>query len=205
MVVDMLQRVLTDGAEQDDFVITMVPAGAARLPTGRVVGCDPLSFTHLAEPYTVPVSPGRYPLRAWVAIRHRDGAELDRHTAALQLVIREEPAVRWEQALLPGQDPSRLDDDEYFAYPVDTGTGTFADESAVQALTQWTYEQVEAAFLPPVPLPAPATLSAVTDQPTGANVVLVSAGLGAGRYPTFIGYTAAGEVACYVTTFLVIR
>jgi hypothetical protein len=205
MVVDMLQRVLTDGAEQDDLVMTMVPAGEARLPTGRVVGCDPLSFTQLAEPYTVPVPPGRYPLRAWVAIRHHDGAELERHTAALQLVIREEPAAHWEQALLPGQDPARLDDDEFFAYPVDTGTGTFADESAVRGLTRWTYEQVEAAFLPAVPAPAPAVLTAVTDERTGANVVLVSAGRGAGRYPTFIGYTGGGEVACFVTTFLVVR
>jgi uncharacterized protein DUF4241 len=204
MVADMLERVLTNGAEQDDYVVAMVPAGEAALPTGRVVGCDPLSFTHLAEAFTVRVPPGRYPLRAWMAIRHHDGTEIERHTAALQLVIRDERAVGWEQALLPGQDPARLADNEFFAYPVDTGTGTLADETALRALTQWTYERVEAAFVPAVSLPPPATLAAVTDRRTGANVVLVSAGRGEGSYPTFIGRTGSGEVACFVTTFSVL-
>lgn len=201
MVAELLQRVLTEGAARDDLLITMVPAGEATLPTGRVVGCDPLSFTHLAEPFTVRVPPGRYPLRAWVAIRHGEGAEIERHTAALQLVIRAERPARWEQALLPGQDPARLDDDECYAYPVDTGVGTLADEAALRALTEWGYERVEAAFVPSDPAPAPATLAAVTDRRTGANVVLVSAGRGDGRCPTFIGRTAGGEVACFVTTF----
>ncbi|MDT5032034.1 MAG: hypothetical protein QOC94_2205 [Actinoplanes sp.] len=45
---------------------------------------------------------------------------------------------------------------------------------------------------------------AVVDELTGANIIQVSSGWGDGVYPTFVGYTAAGEVACFVTDFQVI-
>jgi uncharacterized protein DUF4241 len=55
-----------------------------------------------------------YRLRAWVAVLHKDGAEWQRRVAALQLVIRDEPAARWEPALLAGQDASALDAGSFF-------------------------------------------------------------------------------------------
>jgi hypothetical protein len=51
--------------------------------------------------------------------------------------------------------------------------------------------------------PVPAAISAVTDEATGANVATVGSGWGDGRYPTFIGYNAGGEVTCFVTDFIV--
>jgi hypothetical protein len=43
----------------------------------------------------------------------------------------------------------------------------------------------------------------VTDTATGANVATVATGWGDGVYPTFIGYTTGGQIACYVTDFMV--
>lgn len=207
MVLDidaMLGRALTEGAEHAhghrDYVVQAVPVGDVVLPTGRVVGCDPLFVAGAAEPFTVTVAPGRFALRGWVAVEHVDGTEIDRRTAALQLIIRDEPVARWEPALLPGQEVTALDENEFFAHPVDTRTSTLADETALTGLTKWNYERVEAVFVPFQTPTAPAALGAVTDTATGANVIAVSADNGS--YPTFIGYTAAEEVACFVTAFL---
>jgi Protein of unknown function (DUF4241) len=116
------------------------------LPTGRVVGCDP--FVAQAVPFVDAVTPGRYQLRAWVAVLSKDGAESQRRIAALQLVVLDEPVADRTMALHLGQEVACLGDDEYFGYGVDTGTGTLADQVAIEALNQWDYEQVEDAFIP---------------------------------------------------------
>jgi hypothetical protein len=204
-----LSRLLTPGAryadEHDDYAIEPHPLGDVTFPTGQVVGCDPLTADD-AEPFTVAVAPGAYPLRAWVAVLYRDGAEQQRRVAALQLVIRDEPAVRWEPALVAGNDPSVLGPDEFFGYGVDAGTGTLADVTAVRALAGWEYERVEDVYIPDrIPeWPVPGAAGAVTDEPSGANVILVSSGWGDGAYPTFIGYAATGEVSSFVTDFMVL-
>lgn len=210
-----LNRLLAPGAtfpdtgspdEGAEYVLESHSAGDVVLPTGQVVGCDPLAFPD-PDPFTVTVGPGTYPLRVWVAVLQQAGAEWDRTVAALQLVIRDEPAARWEPALVKGQDPAELEDDAFFGYPVDAGTGTLADVAAVTALGAWDYEQAEAAFIrdraPGAPVPG-GVFPAVTDEASGANVVAVTSGLGDGAYPTFIGYTGSGEVASFVTDFLVL-
>jgi hypothetical protein len=170
-----------------------------------VVGCDPLTADD-AEPFTVRVAPGAYPLRAWVAVLYRDGAEQQRRVAALELVVRDEPAVVWQPALVAGNYPAELGPDEFFGYGVDAGTGTLADVTAVRALAGWDYEHVEAVYIPDeIPLaPVPGVAGSVTDEASGANVILVSSGWGDGAYPTFIGYAAPGEVSSFVTDFMVV-
>jgi len=226
---EMLDRLLTEGARHSDdthdYELTMVPVGDVTLPTGHVVACDPLIPTGETPPFTVTVPPGRYPLRAWVAVAYlpartlarassraaapataepplRNRVEAHRRTAALQLAIRDEPITAWEPARPP--DPSFLDEDGFAAYPVDTGTATLADERALRSLSTWDYKDVESAFVPPHPPDIPGTLSAVTDPTTAANVVAVHPGCGDGAYATFIGRTAKGEVGCFVTDFRVI-
>jgi hypothetical protein len=180
-----------------DQALRMVPLGDVVLPTGRVVGCDPLAATGSIEPFTVTVAPGRYPLRSWVSVAHVDGVEVGRRTAALQLTIREGPVSRWEPALLPGQEAASLGADEVFVHSVDTGLSTLADEVALTGLARWDYARVEASF---VPTRAGMAAGAVTDLATGANVTAVS--VDTGTYPTFIGYTGAEGVACLITAFL---
>jgi hypothetical protein len=204
-----LDRLLIPGArftdEHGEYLVEAHPVDDIVLPTGRVVGCDPLVCPE-AEPFTVGVAPGRYPARAWVAVVLRDGDEADRRVAALELVVRDEPVVRWEMALVDDQDPATLDDDGFFGYGVDSGTGTLADPTALAALESWDSERVEDVFIP-AQLPAgpvPSLIAAVTDEASGANVVTVTSGWGDGGYATWIGRTADGEVASFVTDFTVV-
>ncbi|SNY29509.1 DUF4241 domain-containing protein [Paractinoplanes atraurantiacus] len=176
---------------------------AVVLPTGRVVGCDPLLGADTAEPFTVSVAPGTYALRAWVALISSARAVPQTRTAALQLLISDREAARWEMALIPGQDPAELPGDGFFGYKVDASAGALADEVAVRALRDWTYDDYEAVFIADELPPPPSALGGITDKPTGANVISVSTGWGEGVYPTYIGYAADGEPTSYVTDFLV--
>jgi hypothetical protein len=145
-----LDLVLTAGyrVEHEGIVYVVEPCelGSVVLPTGKVVGCDPL--VPQATPFVDVVTAGSYHLRASVAVLSKDGSESQRRIAALHLVVADEPAADWTMALLPGQNVATLGDDDFFGYGVDAGTGTLADQVAIEALSQWDYEQVEEAFIP---------------------------------------------------------
>lgn len=203
-----LGLMLTAGyrVERDGIAYFVQPyeLGPVVLPTGKVVGCDPL-VPH-ATPFVDVVAPGRYQLRAWVAVLHKDGSEWQRRIAALQLVVGDEPAASWRMALLPGQDVASLADDGFFGYAVDAGTGTLADQVAVEALSDWDYEQVDEVFMPArIPDdPIEAVVAAVVEERTTANVYVVGSGWGDGVYATYVGRTEDGQIASFVTDFRVV-
>ena len=186
------------------YVVEPYELGATVLPTGKVVGCDPL--VPQATPFVDVVAPGRYPLRAWVAVLSKDGSESQRRIAALQLVVLDEPVAAWTMALLPGQDVTSLGADDFFGYRVDAGTGTLADQVAIEALTQWDYDRVEDTFIPAqIPHdPIEAVIAAVVENPTAANVYVVGSGWGDGVYATYVGRTEDGRIATFLTDFRVI-
>lgn len=104
--------------------------GTLALPTGHIVACDPFWLTEAFDPYTTVVPPGHYPVRLSIAT-FADG---DRRVACAMLSFAEREVVRWELALRPGQDPRDLPPGELFGYPVDAGTGCFADQATMEAL-----------------------------------------------------------------------
>ncbi len=67
-----LDQLLTAGAQYADetaaFVVEAHHVADVVLPTGQVVGCDPLAMADSARPFTVHVLPGTYRLMAWVAV-----------------------------------------------------------------------------------------------------------------------------------------
>jgi len=203
-----LELVLTAGyrVEHDGIAYVVEPCelGPVVLPTGKVVGCDPL--VPQATPFVDVVAPGRYRLRASVAVLSKDGLESQRRIAALHLVVADEPVADWTMALLPGQDVAALGDDDFFGYGVDAGTGTLADQVAIEALSQWDYEQIEEAFIPAqIPAdPIEAVIAAVVDERTAANVYVVGSGWGDGVYATYVGRTEDGRITGFVTDFRVI-
>ncbi|MFF5084201.1 DUF4241 domain-containing protein [Actinoplanes sp. NPDC000266] len=199
-----LSALLVDGGGGPAYVMEARTLDAVVLPTGRVVGCDPLLGADTAEPFTVTVAPGTYALRAWIALLRPGRGLPQTRTAALQLVISERPAARWEMALIPEQDPAELPGDGFFGYKVEASAGALADEVAVRALRDWTYDDYEGVFIADELPPPPSALGGVTDKPTGANVISVSTGWGDGVYPTYIGYAAGGEITSFVTDFLVV-
>ncbi|MFG2047543.1 DUF4241 domain-containing protein [Micromonospora sp. NPDC048935] len=204
-----LDRLLTSGARFTDqhgaYLIEAHPVGDVVLPTGQVVGCDPLVCPE-AEPFTVTVPPGRYAARAWVAVVLREDAEVDRRVAALELVVSAEPTTHWELAVAGDQDVATLGADDYFGYGVDAGAGTLADPTALAALEGWDEDRIEEVFNPvELPMsPVRGLITAVLDEASGANIVTVATGWGDGCYGTWIGRAADGRVTSFVTDFMVV-
>lgn len=106
--------------------------GVLHVTSGRVVACDPL------------VQPDRAAFARQLEVRGDFSVELieARGTYALAVLwIRERTLgapeiVRWEPALLPGQDPKKLKGEEFFGYPVDAGFGCFMDLDAASAMVK---------------------------------------------------------------------
>jgi hypothetical protein len=165
--------------------------GAVVVPTGRIVACEPLGMQML--PFTASVPSGTYLLqRIDVIVGMFDGSVTYPEVAALQLVVRDEAAARWEAAVVEGQDPA---DAERAGHAVDGGTTTLADAAALRALERWDDSRRIAAFHRP---DVPEVVDVVVDEASGANVIAVRTG-GDGVFTTLVGYAAYGAVTSFAT------
>lgn len=173
-------------------------AGTVRLTSGRVVAADPGWLDNRLEPFTATVAPGEYPVDLAV-VRFADDPGHER-VAAARLAVNADPVVSWEPALEPGQDPLLLGDGEFYGFGVDAGLACFVDADALAAMEGILEESFEDTF---VGLTG-GSAAQVADPASGATLVGFSSGWGDGAYPTWIGRTAGGAVACFVADFLVL-
>lgn len=182
--------------------ITVTPIGELELPTGEIIACDPLITTDDWPALARKVKPGRYPVTLF---------EAQGRVAAAFLRFRSGVPVRWELAVLPGQDVSTLNGEQIFGYPVDAGLGSFMDKAAMALMTaaqdklkpdQNYYDDVLAAEF------APNQDRFVMHHPDAANPVNIAmfwSGWGDGFYPSFWGLDATGEPVVLMTDFGVLE
>ncbi|MET9226538.1 DUF4241 domain-containing protein [Lentzea sp. NPDC003310] len=186
-----------------DRVVTteVVEAGTLRMPSGQVAVSDPGWLDGHVKPFTVTVAPGEYRVDLGL-VRFEANPEHVRVTAA-KLVVSNAQVVSWEPALTAGQDARVLGADEYYGFGVDAGAGCFFDAAALGAFEQLLDEDgFEDLLIDPL---GDDDLAVVTDPESGATLVAYSSGWGDGSYPTWIGRTATGEVACFVSDMLILR
>jgi hypothetical protein len=99
------------------------------LPTGEIVAAD--DFIMERQPFTRRVRSGRYPVT--IAIAALAG---DERIAFARVQFSDRPVTHWEMALVAGQDVSSLQAGHFFGYPVDSGSGSFADLQAVDLINE---------------------------------------------------------------------
>lgn len=173
--------------------------GEVALPTGRLVAWDPLTLAG-AEPFDREVPAGRFPVEVALA-----DLEVGRRIAFARVRFSDAPAVRWEPALLPGQHPALLGDDEYYGYPVRSGAGAFMDEEALAALVARSAR--DRGYLRAVAAEMSteddwSALELRPDPAREANVVAFSVGFGEpAGYATSFGFAADGTLVAAVTDF----
>ncbi|MFC4856008.1 DUF4241 domain-containing protein [Actinophytocola glycyrrhizae] len=165
------------------------------LPSGEVVASEwrwePIGFTETAPP-------GRYPVLLHMLIP--DGGEARRPVPlAVRLVIRDEPVVSWTMALLPGQDPADLSENGFYGFSVDGGEGSLIDALFLRELheTDTFTEFIDTAK---TDLGFGELLESSEDE-EGRQAVAFTIGCD-GTFPTWIGHTADGGLACYMIDFL---
>ncbi|NJQ04118.1 DUF4241 domain-containing protein [Streptomyces lonarensis] len=191
-----------------------LPGVPLSLPSGRLIAMEPFSAgmgdaEELA--FTDTVAPGTYPVvLSLVDVYEPDGSFTgDSRVAAARLVVSEEPVERWELALSAGQDLGDLEDDEFYGYPVDGGTGSFMDVETFHSIGDQDFgdrvlsamfpgADEEPAGEPPEPADDPVTLPVGEDEHA---VVAFSTGWGDGAYATWTGRAADGSIACFLTDF----
>jgi hypothetical protein len=179
-------------------------AGKLHLPSGRIIACDP--FVNMDRPpFTVTVPPGEYPVRLALV----EGGNDDRRVAFARLAISPGPVVRWEMALVAGQDPTALKDGEIFGYPVDAGTGSFVDaDTAADAWPKMTADEDIAQGWTTQGDKIGAgrgTPTFLLDVDMGpGNIIMFTSGWGDGFYASWFGYDAQGKVAALVTDFNIV-
>jgi hypothetical protein len=197
-------------------VVTVDSAGELIMPSGQLTACDPfigLEFPDEAAPFTVTVPPGRYPVEmclvGWTEPGKPDEPVSPTRTAAAKLLISRAPAVRWELALVGRQSVDDLADDRFYGYGVDAGTGCFVDTFAIPALKELVDEPDDRPGDNRLTdaLEAVDWVGAVNVANTDgtANIIAFMSGPGDGVYPTWIGYAADGQPACFVTEFEFLR
>lgn len=172
--------------------------GTFSLPSGQLVACDPFGCDG-ALPFARPVPRGEFPLTLSLADFGNQ-----RRIAFARLAFSAQPVVRWELALLQGQDPSTLQPAEFFGYPVDAGTGSFMDLEAWRTFdarmerdagyADELIDGMEKAGSPGWLLLAPGS----------GSVAMFASGWGDGAYATYWGYDAAGKLAAALTDFYIV-
>ncbi|MGV9313612.1 DUF4241 domain-containing protein [Streptomyces sp. NPDC003691] len=184
----------------EEYLVSRRDAGTLVLPSGQVVVKDPLTMRADAVPLAVTAVPGRYPVVSWALHDPpaRPGVHSTAYCAALQLVVRDEAVVAWEPAVRRGGGSGAYD--HYYA--VDRGTACFMDLVAARALGAWDEDRVDRLIVDRVLYDGTDVVVRQIDPGTGANIVISDCG-GDGVCGVWVGRTAHGDVACFVTDFVV--
>jgi len=188
-----------DGTES---VIDVQPVGVLNLPTGHLIAQDPGWGVHPGvQPFTATVPPGRYSVT--LSISHWDRSPTPgfaspmRLVNAAKLIVRDEPPASWDLALQPGQNPATLDDESFYGFGVDSGTGCFLDASALDQLDRMRrldHSALDDAMGNAFDLGG---IDVPTDDPE-LNIIVFKCGMGDGAYPTWIGLTTGGDITYFV-------
>ncbi len=195
---------LQDGAAitycGEPHTISRHDIGVLVMPTGSVWAGDPLTApSYPTTPFTVSVTPGRYRAVAIMADNTIRGPSWQM-PAALQLVVRDEAVATWEPALWSGIEPTDAED-VLNGYPVDSGTGCFADVTAGLALATTEDDMIGENIQLQLYGKSWTTVEPGTE--TRANVAVMVTG-GDGVFGTWIGRTTTGAVGCFLTSFGVV-
>jgi Protein of unknown function (DUF4241) len=192
-----------------EFHVERREIGRLVVPTGRLVVCDPFTFS-TPRPLRKRIPLGSYPVVLSIAhIPPPSGkGKADQRIAAAMLCLGRRVPRRWRMATWTGQQLRSLKRDEFYGYGVDSGTGCFMDLRAARLLDrrmrddQEYYRRLIDAS-EKVYIHTRSWADFGLGEETALNVVFFSSGFGDGAYPSYWGYDAVGDLACLVTDFSV--
>lgn len=182
--------------------------GDIELPSGQIVAFDPFIGME-EEAFTKQVTSGKYPVHLNI-IRYKNE---DERIAFAMIKFSRKKVISWEMALQQEQRINELQDDEFFGYGVDSGTGSFIDKESLNTLLAYEKERqnedsdyyIYLEFEDDLNKTYKDTRSwLVTTIKDNASISMFSTGWGDGFYPSFWGLDENGEIACLVTDFLLI-
>lgn len=175
-----------------DFAAALVDADVVSadpliLPSGRLMAAEPPGHFPAGEvarwAFAETVAPGDYPVEV---LRERGVV------VAARVIVRPGPVHEWRPARVAGQP-----DWDHCFFPVDGGTASFGSVEVFESLTD--PEAIDD-LITDFSFGSGEPYVSYVDEDTGVNLVGFHLG-GDGRFETWVGYTAAGEVACFLTDY----
>jgi uncharacterized protein DUF4241 len=182
-----------------------IDIGRLVVTSGALAASDPLVCPDPGPFAQAAIAPGAYPVSIAVARFHTD-----ERIAFARVELSGAPAASWTMALAGGQDPTGLEQNGYFGYPVDAGTGCFMDPAAGQLLAARMQEDPDYfnQMLDGMEKTYQHTRSWLDWRPSPErpeNIICFSSGWGDGCYPSFFGLSEQGQPTALVTDFLVLH
>lgn len=184
--------------------VRIVQIGSLHVPNGRIVATDPFTFPE-RDPFNLEIMTGEFPVLLSLV---QPQGWYDPLVAAAKLQIKENEPVKWYLALVPGQDPNSLEEDEFFGFPVDSGTASFMPPEAAERLQENMLTvggQLDYGYLMDLNNEMEANEDegrwAFVQYEDNLTAFLFTSGYGDGVYPAYWGYDENEELACLVIDF----
>lgn len=210
------QTVKTDEGDRFTWVIG---CGDLKLPSGRLVACDPFAAMEPGNNAFVAVPPGSYPVSVTLA---DVSPELDRsHIREAYVTIRLFEGQEAYRKALPlarnGEDRPELAEGESVGFPVDAGTACFVDDWSVANCMppdQTWYEGLFDNGRPdswfsqmddPDNIRAGIANIVLPAAGDGENIVIVHSGWGDGMYPVVGSFDGSDRLVAVHVDFQVIN
>ncbi|MDB5200493.1 MAG: hypothetical protein JWO92_2456 [Chitinophagaceae bacterium] len=175
-----------------------VTIGKIKMVSGHMIACDPLHIDEYGIPYTQLFPIGEFPVQ--LSIAQTGDEDL---VAFARISFSDEPVERWELALLKGQKPIAVGDEEIHGYGVDGGVGIFVDVEAKKTLdkSKLIDDELYGPLNKEMDKHYHNTWRYTMYNFGNNNLASFTTGMGDGIYASYIGYDANGKVCRLVTDF----
>jgi hypothetical protein len=190
-----LQEGMVDVVEPEGtraWHLHVVDLGLLKVPSGRLVACDPL--VNLTDGVVLRVPAGEYPVKVTVAdvSEQQDGSHL--REAYLSVILRQGQPATHAVVIPPGSKPP--EPDTYYSVGVDSGTVGFVDEVSAKTLLPGgdVPDVWQAEMEADSPLPNGYANIVLPLAKNGENVVMSHSGWGDGAYPVVGAYDGDGRL-----------
>jgi len=177
------------------FNFSVARAGVLRLPSGRIVACDPLVSSDKKQSFIQGVRPGKYPVD--LALVSRDEDKEERIALARISFTRNAPVV-WVKAVVESEQEAGQGVEGH-GYAAGTGTGSFMDAetvdlfqlASINAIDQ-ILDQLMANYRP---------IRNWLEHPVDErhNVILFTSGYTPASSPSYFAIDAGGDICLLVT------
>ncbi|MBL8759975.1 MAG: DUF4241 domain-containing protein [Phycisphaerae bacterium] len=187
-----------------DCSLRIYPLGKLKLPTGKIVACDPFVDPDKAVELDLTVPAGTYPVDLVIG-RRPSG---DERIVFAAINFNSGKVVRWQWAAPKGWVSRSAEPNLAYEYGVDSGTGAFFDASGCRLFKGYSFDHPLYQRL----LKAKEKNNKPTrdwaldslDDGSGLNAAVFSSGDGDGAYSSYWGFDENGNVICLVTDFLML-
>lgn len=193
-----LPRLYQSAYTRDDIIlvagkklrISIVRAGTLRLPSGKIVACDPLVGQD-RKPFVQAVLPGHYPVDLSLGYDKADAIE--RILFARILFTKNRPIV-WVKAFREGERELKTEADIPFGLMFTSGTGAFMDKETAERFRIESIDEVDQILDELVANYSPDRNWLNHNVDARHNVIMFSPGHRAEVCPTYFAIDDAGDI-----------